>query len=104
MKPITIVGGGVAGLTLGIVLREREVPVTIWEAGRYSRHCVCGEFISGHGQALLGELGLRGRLVGAGAIFAVNAIFCSALRSGSVRNLPEPALCISRFTLDAFLA
>ena len=29
MKPITIVGGGLAGLTLGIGLRQREVPVTI---------------------------------------------------------------------------
>ena len=53
MKPITIVGGGLAGLTLGIGLRQRGVPVTIWEAGRYPRHRVCGEFISGNGQAVL---------------------------------------------------
>jgi len=48
-KPITIVGGGLAGLTLGIGLRQRGVPVTIWEAGKYPRHRVCGEFISGNG-------------------------------------------------------
>ena len=56
-KPITIIGGGLAGLTLGIGLRQREVPVTIWEAGNYPRHRVCGEFISGNGQAVLERLG-----------------------------------------------
>ncbi|HZI32692.1 MAG TPA: NAD(P)-binding protein, partial [Candidatus Binatia bacterium] len=49
-KSITIVGGGLAGLTLGIGLRRRDVPVTILEAGEYPRHRVCGEFISGRGQ------------------------------------------------------
>ena len=47
---LTIVGGGLAGLTLGIGLRQRGVPVTVYEAGRYPRHRVCGEFISGRGQ------------------------------------------------------
>ena len=50
MKPVTIVGGGLAGLTLGIALRENSVPVHIYEAGTYPRHRVCGEFISGRGQ------------------------------------------------------
>ena len=58
-KPITIVGGGLAGLTLGIGLRRRGVPVTVWEAGHYPRHRVCGEFISGRGQETLSRLGLR---------------------------------------------
>ncbi|MDB6025304.1 MAG: putative electron transfer oxidoreductase, partial [Verrucomicrobiales bacterium] len=44
-RPITIVGGGLSGLTLGIALRQRGIPTTIWEAGRYPRHKVCGEFI-----------------------------------------------------------
>ena len=57
-EQITIVGGGLAGLTLGIGLLQRGVPVTVWEAGRYPRHRVCGEFISGRGSASLARLGL----------------------------------------------
>ena len=49
MKSIAIVGGGLAGLTLGIGLRQRGVPAALWEAGRYPRHRVCGEFICGRG-------------------------------------------------------
>ena len=60
-KPITIIGGGLAGLTLGIGLRQLGAPVTIWEAGRYPRHRVCGEFISGNGQAVLQRFGLLAR-------------------------------------------
>ncbi len=58
LKPITIVGGGLAGLTLGIGLRQRGIPVTVWEAGHYPRHRVCGEFISGRGQDVLDAAGL----------------------------------------------
>ena len=35
MKPITIIGGGLAGLTLGILLRREKCPVTVHEAGSY---------------------------------------------------------------------
>jgi 2-polyprenyl-6-methoxyphenol hydroxylase-like FAD-dependent oxidoreductase len=52
-ESVTIVGGGLAGLMLGIGLRQRGVPVTVWEAGRYPRHRACGEFISAGGHLLL---------------------------------------------------
>ena len=58
MKPITIIGGGLAGVSLGIILRQRDVPTTLIEAGRYPRHRVCGEFISGAGGDVLRTLGL----------------------------------------------
>jgi menaquinone-9 beta-reductase len=103
MKPIAIIGGGLAGLTLGVALRQREVPVTIYEAGRYPRHRVCGEFISGRGRGVLAQLGLEARFFAAGAREAATAAFFSA-RAGHVVKLPERALCLSRYRMDALLA
>jgi flavin-dependent dehydrogenase len=104
LRPITIIGGGLAGLTLGIGLRQRGVPVTIWEAGHYPRHRVCGEFISGRGQQSLRRLGLLEPVTRAGARPANTAAFYSSRRAYPSRALPEPALCLSRFVLDALLA
>lgn len=101
---ITIIGGGLAGLTLGIGLRQRDVPVTVREAGRYPRHRVCGEFISGRGQATLARLGLLGGLLKTGTGFAVRAAIFDGRAMKVVRPLPEAALCISRYQLDGWLA
>lgn len=103
LKPIQIIGGGLAGLTLGIGLRQRKIPVTIREAGNYPRHRVCGEFISGRGQASLARLGLSGLLESAGAVHANSAAFFTATKSTSLRPLPVSATCLSRFKLDAAL-
>jgi len=103
-NPITIIGGGLAGLTLGIGLRRGEVPVTVWEAGHYPRHRVCGEFISGHGQETLARMGLRELLERVGAVSAHTAAFFSPTQSAPPRSLPVPAICLSRFTLDHALA
>lgn len=101
---VTIVGGGLAGLTLGIGLRQRGVPVTVWEAGRYPRHRVCGEFISGCGQHSLARLGVLTGLKKAGACVAQSAAFFAGKTSVPARPLPEEALCVSRFVLDKWLA
>lgn len=103
-QPVTLVGGGLAGLALGIALRQRDVPVTLWEAGRYPRHRVCGEFICGRGRETLAALGLNEVLSKAGACEASSAMFCAGNTAGPVRLLPEPALCLSRFALDLTLA
>ncbi len=102
-KPITIVGGGLAGLTLGIGLRQRGLPVTIHEAGNFPRHRVCGEFISGRGQETLARLGLAKLFDQAGAVRAQTAAFFSATNGTVPRALPSTAVCLSRFTLDAML-
>jgi len=104
LKPITIIGGGLAGLTLGIGLRQRGVPVTVWEAGHYPRHRVCGEFISGRGQEVLARLGLQKLFEETGAVRSHTVAFFANQTSSPARKLPEPALCLSRFAMDHLLA
>ena len=104
MKRITIVGGGLAGLTLGLGLRQRGVPVSLIEAGQYPRHRVCGEFISGQGQAVLARLGLAQRLQQSGIRTATTARFYSANGRELQQTLPQSAWCLSRFVLDELLA
>jgi 2-polyprenyl-6-methoxyphenol hydroxylase-like FAD-dependent oxidoreductase len=103
-KSITIVGGGLAGLTLGIGLRQKGIPVTVWEAGHYPRHRVCGEFISGRGQGVLDRIGLRESFTQAGSALARTGAFYLGRSGSPVRPLPTPALCLSRFAMDALLA
>ena len=102
MKPVTIIGGGLSGLCLGIGLRQREVPVQVIEAGTYPRHKVCGEFLSGQGREVLTKLGITPQLTGARE--ALDATFSLGSRSTPARALPKPALCISRWKMDAALA
>ncbi len=103
-KPIHIIGGGLAGLTLGIALRQREIPVIVIEAGNYPRHRVCGEFISGHGLEVLDALGLKQAFLNAGAIEARSAGFFLENFSSPVHPLSPSALCLSRFAMDKLLA
>jgi len=103
-KPITIVGGGLAGLALGIGLRRQQVPVAILEAGCYPRHRVCGEFVSGQGQETIARLGLMPLLERAGARPAQSAALYTPGAASGPRRLPAPAICISRYHMDRAFA
>jgi menaquinone-9 beta-reductase len=102
-RTITIAGGGLAGLSLGLLLRREGVPVEIWDAGAYPRHRVCGEFISGSGVRILHELGLA-ELPEPLGIRAQSVQFFHLGWSSPVFSLPEAALSIDRSTLDNTLA
>jgi menaquinone-9 beta-reductase len=98
MKSMRIAGGGLAGLSLGVALRQHGVPVTVVEAGQYPRHRVCGEFISGVSQEELSGLGIDELLADAPRHFST-AWFdgeSELLRA----KLPNPAVGMSRFCLD----
>jgi flavin-dependent dehydrogenase len=99
--PITIVGGGLGGLMLGILLRRQDLPVTLWEAGQYPRHRVCGEFISGRGAPLLRQAGI---FAGLDCVESRVVRFFANGRSTPGQLLREPAVSISRWNLDQRLA
>lgn len=103
-RTITIVGGGIAGLTLGIGLRQRKVPVVVYEVGHYPRHRVCGEFISGSGTAVLRHLEIWNHFLSEGPRQATATAFFAGRRCLFRQLLPQPAFCLSRFKLDYLLA
>lgn len=101
-RTVEIVGGGLAGLALGLGLRREGVEVTIFEAGAYPRHRVCGEFLTGLGDATVARLGLAPLLAGSGRLREVEWFFRG--RAVIRHRLPAPALALSRHKLDARLA
>ena len=103
-RPIEIIGGGLAGLALGIALRRADVAVTLHEAGRYPRHRVCGEFIAGLDPATNNSLGLAPLLHDALPHRDVAWFHASRAAPIARHTLPAAALGISRHTLDARLA
>lgn len=101
---IHIVGGGLAGLTLGTLLSRQRVPATVYESGTYPRQKVCGEFISGRGKAVIKRLGLLDTLPRESLSWARTAAFYTERSRTGILPLPEPALCVPRTVLDAKLA
>lgn len=100
--PVTISGGGLAGLSLAIALRRRGVPVTVTEAAGYPRHRVCGEFISGVSGETLEFLGIRDGFRDARLHRSV--AWHHQGRPVLMDELAEPACGISRHVLDQRLA
>jgi hypothetical protein len=101
-QSLEIIGGGLAGLALGLALRRADVSVTLHEAGVYPRHRVCGEFIAGLAPATIARLGLAPFLDGARLHRTV--AWHTRDRLLRTQTLPSPALGLSRHTLDARLA
>jgi flavin-dependent dehydrogenase len=102
LKPIEIIGGGLAGLSLGLALRYAGVSVTIIEAGTYPRHRVCGEFITGLAASTIDRLGLAPFL--ADALQHREVAWFRHDQPLRRQTLPHPAIAISRHSLDERLA
>jgi menaquinone-9 beta-reductase len=101
-RPVEIIGGGLAGLSLGLALRRADIPVTLLEAGTYPRHRVCGEFITGLSASTIDRLHLGPFLAEARLHREVTWF----LRDRPLRHqtLREPAYALSRHALDRRLA
>jgi len=102
LRTVEIIGGGLAGLALGLALRARGVPVRLHEAGRYPRHRVCGEFLTGLDADTIAALGLGDIL--APALTSHHVSWHEAGRRTLRHRLPEPALSLSRHCLDLAMA
>lgn len=101
-RPVEIIGGGLAGLSLGLGLRARGVPVRLIEAGTYPRHRVCGEFITGLDDRTRHSLQLDPILEKSRPACSVS--WFENCGTFSRHILPEPAACLSRHLLDSSMA
>jgi flavin-dependent dehydrogenase len=102
IRPIEIVGGGLAGLSLGLALQNAGLVASVAEAGDYPRHRVCGDFMTGLSDRTVHALGLAPLLAHAlqhrhVAWFHREQLICE-------QRLPAPARGLSRYALDARLA
>jgi hypothetical protein len=95
-RRITIAGGGLAGLSLGIALRLRGVEADLHEASTYPRHRVCGEFLGGLRSGTLESLGIAECL--ADAEILQSAVWNDS--SGPIGRLSADGRGISRWRLD----
>lgn len=104
-----IVGGGPAGSVLAARLAASGKRVLVAEQSHFPRHKLCGEFISPECLEKLDELGVRDRMMAAGATRIREMILAGA--DGKSVELPlsvlnaeaEFALGFSRANLDAIL-
>lgn len=102
-RSIEIIGGGLAGLVAGVLMRRRGLPVVLREAGQYPRHRVCGEFLCGLGDDWVSRHGLDPEFAGAARNRSC-AWFLDATHPFHTTELPATVLGISRFRLDQRLA
>ncbi|MGF1679530.1 MAG: NAD(P)/FAD-dependent oxidoreductase [Candidatus Methylacidiphilales bacterium] len=101
-RPIRIVGGGLAGLSLGSLLRRHGVPVELYEPHPYPRHRVCGECLSGLSEEVIGILEIGDILTG---VPQHRRATWFDVRGGILHDmaLPHPSWGISRHRLDHLL-
>lgn len=101
MKDLAIIGGGLAGLTAGLIARRMGHSVVLYEKKGYPFHKVCGEYLSLESEPILRWLGLpieewKLPLLTQFRITHPNGREFKA-------QLPLGGIGISRFTLDHFL-
>jgi menaquinone-9 beta-reductase len=98
---VTIIGGGLAGLTAGIHLSKFGIQVTIIEKNSYPKHKVCGEYISNEVLPYLKSLNLDIQNLHPTNITKLH--FSTKNGKSIFATLPLGGFGISRFVLDEFL-
>ena len=98
---ITIIGGGLAGLTAALQLSKLKYRVLLIEKHSYPNHKVCGEYVSNEIIPYLNSLGVNP--VNLGAV-SINTVQLSTIRGKSTTvSLPLGGIGISRYAFDKLL-
>ncbi|MBC7642388.1 MAG: NAD(P)/FAD-dependent oxidoreductase [Flavobacterium sp.] len=98
---VTIIGGGLAGLTAAIHLSKIGINVTIFEKNTYPKHKVCGEYISNEVLKYLKSLDIDIELIHPTKIS--NLQFSTIDGKLIETRLPLGGFGLSRYILDEFL-
>lgn len=99
---IAIVGGGLAGLSLSILMARKGLKVCLFEKEEYPFHKVCGEYISMESRDFLTGLGLP---LTDWELPEIHQLYITAPNGESIiETLPLGGFGISRYKLDAAMA
>jgi menaquinone-9 beta-reductase len=99
---VAIIGGGLAGLSLSILLARQNHRVCLFEKETYPFHKVCGEYISMESWDFLKNLGVP---LDDWKLPQIRQLYVTAPNGKSIREeLPLGGFGISRYKLDSFLA
>ena len=99
---VAIVGGGLAGLSLSILLARKGYRICVFEKETYPFHKVCGEYISMESWDFLVSLGLP---LADWGLPKIQQLIVTAPNGESITELlPLGGFGISRYKLDAALA
>jgi menaquinone-9 beta-reductase len=101
MNQVTIIGGGLAGLTAGIHLSKLGIEVTIIEKNSFPKHKVCGEYISNEVLPYLKFLDLD--IESLQPTHITNLNFSTKNGKSVYTKLTLGGFGISRYVLDEFL-
>lgn len=98
MSEILIIGGGLAGLTSAILLKQNGYQVSVFEKKKYPFHRVCGEYISNEVLPFLESLNIG---ISESGYSRVNRLEITSV-SGKIlqAELPMGGFGLSRFKLD----
>src|ERR1700712_2994133 len=99
---VAVVGGGLAGLSLSILLARQHYRICLFEKETYPFHKVCGEYISMESWDFLTSLGVP---LGNWDLPKIHQLFVTAPNGDFIREaLPLGGFGVSRYKLDASLA
>ena len=95
---VTIIGGGLAGLSLSIQLAREGYSVALFEKEQYPFHKVCGEYISLESWNFIESLGLP---LSQMQLPIIKKLIVSSPNGNMLKhNLPLGGFGISRYTID----